>query len=193
MTLKDRLMDKVYYLDLQTLLEYLQGQSALLVTGVAVPGQREGGTGYLFFKGDRIIGCMIKTASNALWSEGEQAYQMLRANGEWRVRMEPDIEQALRAIKQQGVGAQPMPSGSLAGRQAPPAPSAFALYTPRPLMALDPALLQQFHPRQRLVLRLVYALVNGQRTPTQIKAQLRLPPEAVDEAIQSLHDLGVIE
>ncbi|HEY7127238.1 MAG TPA: hypothetical protein VH540_25115 [Ktedonobacterales bacterium] len=181
--LKDRAMDKVYYLDLQTLLEYLQGQSALLTTEVAVPGQREGGTGYLFFKGDRIIGCVVKAASNALWSEGEQAYQMLRANGEWRVRMEPDIEQALRAIKQQSAGAQ----------QAPPASPAFALYTPRPLLALDPALLQQFPPRQRLVLRLVYALVNGQRTPTQIKAQLRLPAEAVDEAIQSLHDLGIIE
>jgi hypothetical protein len=181
--LRDRLMDKVYYLDLQTLLEYLQGQSALLTAEVVVPGQREPGTGYLFFQESRIIGCLIKTAGNNTVSEGEQAYQMLRGQGEWRVRMVPDIEQALRALKQQHGG----------GRQAPDAPSVFARYTPRPAMPLDPALLQQFHPRQRLVLRLVFALVNGQRTPTQIKAQLRLPDEAVDEALQSLYNLGVIE
>ncbi len=193
-------MDKVYYLDLQTLLEYLQGQSALLTTEVALPGQREPGTGYLFFKERRIIGCLVKTASNATWSEGEQAYQMLRGNGEWRVRMLPDIEQAWRGIKQQSGsgGGQPpagppvrTPSGGIG--QAPAGTSAFATYAPRPLMPLDPAMLQQFHPRQRLVLRLVFALVNGQRTPTQIKAQLRLPSEAVDEALQSLSALGVIE
>jgi hypothetical protein len=176
-------MDKVYYLDLNTLLEYLQGQSALLITEVAVPGQREPSLGYLFFKNVSIIGCVIQLPGGTIWREGEQAYHALRANGEWRVRMDPDIEQTLRQMKQQSGGMRQVLSLS------PEAP----IYAPRPLRALDPALLERFPPRQRLVLRLVFAQVNGQRTPAQIKAQLRLPGEAVEEALASLYSLRVIE
>ncbi len=174
--------DKVYYLDLQTLLEYLQGQSALLSTNVVVPDQRESCTGFLFFKSTTIIGCLIQGASNTIWREGEAAYEFVKANTEWRVRMDPDLEQTWWLMKQSTV------------RQSritpPPAPT---VYTPRPLMPLDYADLRPFTSKQRLVLRMVFALVNGERTPTHIKGQLRLPAETVDEALRSLHSLGVIE
>lgn len=176
-------MDKVYYLDLKTLLEYLRGQSALLITEIPVPGQRAPYTGYLFFKNASIIGCLIQLPDGKTWREGEQAYQALRANGEWRVRMDFDIEQTLRQMKQTSGGMRQVPS------TAPEAP----IYAPRPLRTLDPGILEQFPPRQRLVLRLVFTQINGQRTPAQIKGQLRLPSEAVEEALASLYSLGVIE
>ncbi|HLW02193.1 MAG TPA: hypothetical protein VKT82_26295 [Ktedonobacterales bacterium] len=190
-------MDKVYYLDLQTLLEYLEGQSALLFTEVTVPGRREPCMGYLFWKSSTLIGCLIQVASDVVWLEGEQAYQLLKGNNEWRVRMDLDIEQTFWLMKQRSGGAagpRRTTGGPADARQiTSPQRSAPNSYAPRPLMSLDAALLNQFPTKERLILRMVYALVNGQRTPAQIKAQLRLPPESVDEALRSLHALRVIE
>jgi hypothetical protein len=176
-------MDKVYYLDLQTLLEYLQGQSALLFTEVNVPGQQGTCTGYLFLKNTVIIACLIQTANRVTLREGEQAYQLLKGSAEWRVRIDPDIEQTCWLIKQQG-GIHQATS---------PAPAARASSIPRPLVALDTAVIQSFPAKDRLILRMVFALVDGQRTPEQIKMQLRLPPEKVDEALRSLRAMKFIE
>ena len=175
-------MDKVYYLDLQTLLEYLQGQSALLSTNVTVPGQKESYMGFLFFKNTAIIGCLVQVTDNTIWREGEAAYEFIKASTEWRVRMDPNLEQTYWLMKQPSVGQ---------SRMTPPA--APTVYAPRSLMPLDYADLHPFTAKQRLVLRMVFALVNGERTPTHIKGQLRLPAETVDEALRSLHSLGVIE
>jgi|SRR5579862_1076254 len=180
-------MDKVYYLDLQTLLEYLEGQSALLFTEVTIPGRRDSCVGYLFFKDSMIIGCLILMAGDVIWLEGEQAYQTLKPNTEWRVRMDLDIEQTFWLMKQHGSAGRGKPVTS-------PQPAApVSPYAPRPIMPLDAVVLNAFSTKQRLVLRLVYALVNGQRTPAQIKAQLRLPEEIVDEALRSLYSLRVIQ
>ena len=177
-------MDKVYYLDLQTLLEYLQGQSALLFTEVNVPGQRGACTGYLFLKNTIFIACLIQTANRVILREGEQAYQLLQGSAEWRVRIDPDIEQTYWLIKQQGGGVHQPTS---------PTPAAHASYIPRPLVALDMAVIQSFPAKDRLVLRMVFALIDGQRTSEQIKTQLRLPPEKVDEALRSLRAMRFIE
>lgn len=175
-------MDKVYYLDLQTVLEYLQGQSALLSTKVTMPGQKESYTGFLFFKNSTIIGCLIQIADNIIWREGEAAYEFIKGSTEWRVRMDPDLEQTFWLMKQ--------PTVVLHRTTPPPAPP---VYTPRPLIPLDYADLHPFTAKQRLVLRMVYALINGERTLADIKGHLRLPAETVDEALRSLHSLGVIE
>src|SRR6185437_6040150 len=138
-------MDKVYYLDLQTVLEYLEGQSALLFTEVTVPGRREPCMGYLFWKNSTLIGCLIQVAGDAIWLEGEQAYQLLKTNNEWRVRMDLDIEQTFWLMKQRGAGAanarltgSPQPAARLTGSSQRAAPTPYA---PRPVMPLDPALL----------------------------------------------------
>jgi hypothetical protein len=192
-------MDKVYYLDLQTLLEFLEGQSALLFTEVIVPGRREPCMGYLFWKSSTLIGCLIQVASDVVWLEGEQAYQQLRGNTEWRVRMDLDIEQTYWLMKQhsRGTGSlrQPTGSGALGATRQPTSPQRAMpnSLAPSPRTPLDPAILNQFSAKDRLILRMVYALVNGQRTPAQIKAQLRLAPESVDEALRSLYALRVIE
>ena len=93
-------MEKAYYLDLKTLLEYLHGQQALLSTEVSVPGIRARCTGYLFFCETAIIGCLIQTLDGSIWREGEQAYQLLMEKREWYVRIDLNIEQTFRAMKQ---------------------------------------------------------------------------------------------
>lgn len=178
-------MDKVYYLDLQTLLEYLQGQSALLLTEVHVPGLSGPCTGYLFLKNTAIAACLIQSASKTIVREGEQAYQLVKGSAEWRVRIDPDIEQTYWLLKQ--------PGGDFRPASSPPSPSTRASYIPRPLVTLDAAVIQSFPTKDRLLLRMVFTLVNGQRTAEQIKAQLRLPPEKVDEALRSLYAMGIID
>lgn len=180
-------MEKVYYLDLPTLLEYLQGQSALLTTEITVPALQARCTGSLFFRETKIIGCMIQAPDGTIWREGEQAYRLLSASGEWRVRIDPQIERTFLGMKQ----AYSQPAQQPAQRYAPP-PSVISP-PPRPLRTLDPALLNQFSAQQRLLLRTVYMLVNGQRTAEQIKEQLRLSTEVVEEALTRLRALGVIE
>lgn len=178
-------MDKVYYLDLQTLLEYLQGDTALLFTEVHVPGQNGACTGYLFLKNAAIVACLIQTADKTIWREGENAYQLLKGCQEWRVHIDPDIEHTYWLLKQQGGEFRP-PSQSPQQRARP-------AYIPRPLVFLDAGSVPTLPPKDRLVLHMVFALVNGQRTVEQIKAQLRLPSEKVDEALESLRSMGIIE
>jgi len=40
---------------------------------------------------------------------------------------------------------------------------------------------------------MVFTLVNGQRTVDQIKAQVHLPDQVVEDVLTTLHNLGVIE
>jgi hypothetical protein len=176
-------VDKVYYLDLQTLLEYLQGQSALLSTKVTVPNLQTPCTGYLFFKQNAIIGCLIQTSIGTIWREGEEAYRFLKANEEWQVHIDPNIEQTFWALKQQSSGYRQEPAQSPSSRP----------YAPRQIHPLDPHMLNQFPTKQRLILHMVYTLANGQRTVEQMKAQIRLPGEIVDDALASLRFIGVIE
>jgi|ERR1051326_6366667 hypothetical protein len=176
-------MEKAYYLDLKTLLEYLQGQQALLSTEVNVPGIRARCTGYIFFRESAIIGCLIQAIDGSIWREGEQAYRFLTEKREWYVRIDLNIEQTLRGMKQQ--------YDSFRQGYVPPPPT--ILRAPRPVRPLDGASLIQFSAKQRLLLRMVFTLVNGQRTVEQIKAQVHVPAEVVEESLATLHNLGVIE
>ncbi len=72
----------------------------------------------------------------------------------------------------------------------PPQPSQKPLVQKR---MLDPSLLGHLDMRQRLVLRTVLTMVNGQRTARQIREQLNLPPNVVDEVLAYLHSIDVIE
>jgi hypothetical protein len=179
----DYCMEKAYYLDLKTLLEYLQGQQALLSTEVSVPGIRARCTGYIFFRETTIIGCLIQLLDGSVWREGEEAYRFLTENREWYVRIDLNIEQTFRAMRQR--------YEPLAQSYVPPPPP--RPRAPRAVKPLDAGALVQFSTKQRLLLRMVYTLVNGQRTVDQIKAQVHVPAEVVDDVLATLHNLGAIE
>lgn len=65
-------------------------------------------------------------------------------------------------------------------------------YIPHIIAPLEPRL-NELNSKQRLILRTVFAMINGQRTIEQIKGQLHLSSQTVDEVLTYLHSVGVIE
>ena len=169
-------MGKTYFLDLPTLLEYLRGQSCMLTTVVTVSGKS--GNGYVFLKDGMVIRCFIRMQDGTQF-EGQLAYPYLEASKQWQVQLEQDAPAPSQPSPP------PQPDGS--------DPSQFPQ---KPLVQkrmLDPSLLGHLDMRQRLVLRTVLTMVNGQRTAWQIKEQLNLPPNVVDEVLAYLYSIGIIE
>lgn len=169
-------MGKTYFLDLPTLLEYLRGQSCMLTTVVTISGKA--GNGYVFLKDGMVIRCFIRM-QDGMQLEGQLAYPYLEASKQWQMQLEQEPP------------APPQPSQS-------PQPDTSGPFQPpqRPLIQkrmLDPSLLGHLDMRQRLILRTVLTMVNGQRTAWQIKEQLNLPPNVVDEVLAYLHSIDVIE
>jgi len=66
-------------------------------------------------------------------------------------------------------------------------------YIPRVRVPLESYELNEYTLKQRVLLRTVFAMVNGQRTIAQIKAQLHLSSRGVDEALSYLQRIGAIE
>lgn len=175
-------MEKTYHLDLKTLLEYLQGKSAVLRTTLRVPQHRQKCLGYIFVV-EHTVHHYILTQDGALALAGEGAAALLSACVEWLVRIgtAQAIEQDLLLFARQ----YSLPL-------ATPFPSAVEA-VPRQKRPLDPFMLQGYSYGQSLVLRTVFAMINGERTVEQMKLQLRLPAQSVEEALAILRTLDVIE
>lgn len=186
--------DKIYNLDLQTLISFLQDQSALLYTMVDMPDVREPCHGYLFLRKRTIIGCQVQSQEGVLLLRDQEAYKVLSMKTHWQIRIEADIDATLRSMSQQvmqTVQPQRASAGTSTGRGIP---RLFPVaYVPRVVGSLEAYLLNGYTSKQRLVLRTVFAMVNGERTIEQIKAQLNLSPEAIDDALNYLSSIEVIE
>ncbi|SRR5258708_19150768 len=176
-------MEKTYHLDLKTLLEYLHGKSAVLRTSIVLPKMRQPCQGYIFLKNGQVLRSYVLDHAGTLLSEGPKANAQLSTTTEWRVQIESEqiVEQELVTLVQQ----YRIPSGLLST-----GPAATAPHQRRPL---DMAALQMFSPKQSLLLRTVFTLVNGERTVAQIKTQLNYPPNIIEETLEVLRSLGYIE
>lgn len=176
-------VEKTYHLDLKTLLEYLRGKSATLRATLLLPRNRQPCQGYIFVRSGSVIRGYVFSPNGALLAQGQNAYTQLSSVTEWRVRIETEqvIEQELLALLQYYTLPVDVPVTS------PPVPA------PRQKKPLDIAMLQMFSSKQSLLLRTVFAMVNGERTVEQIKAQLNFPPNAVEEAFNILRSLGYVE
>lgn len=209
---------KVYYLNLQTLLDYLSvhGQSCLLITTLKERRQ----TGYVAVSAGSMISCYIQEGERVVL-QGEQAFKVLARFSEWHVRLQ-DEQTPLQSL-----GSPPNPPSStnspplpmmrpnaplpatkpgISGGQWPtaspttasglwPVPeSDFALeWCPRVRRNMTEEEFMAIPMRQRVVLRLVLAMVNGMRTVQEIKAQLQLSPETVESALVYLRARNIIE
>ncbi len=111
---------------------------------------------------------------------------LLSNKTQWQMRIDSNIDQTFRSMRQQN-------TQSLQAQNTNSAPSFPFSYIPRPLGDLEPYLLNGYTSKQRLVLRTVFAMVNGERTVEQIKAQLNLSSDAVDEALMYLNSISLIE
>lgn len=169
-------MGKTYFLDLPTLLEYLRGQSCVLTTVVTISGKS--GNGYVFLKDGVAIKYLIRM-QDGMQLEGQLAYPHLEVCTQWQVQLEQEVPAA------------PQPSPPPQPGSTGPSSSPQKALTQKRM--LDPSLLGHLDMRQRLVLRTVLTMVNGQRTARQIKEQLNLPPNVIDEVLAYLHSIDIIE
>ncbi len=178
--------DKVYNLDLQTLINSLQDQSALLYTAVDIPNVRELCHGYIFLRKKTIIGCQIQSQDGVLLLKDQEAYRLLGAKMQWQIRIDPNIDLTFKAMRQR-ITQNLLPSNTDSAQF-------FSVsYVPKVIGSLEAYLLNGYTSKQRLVLRTVFAMVNGERNVEQIKMQLNLSPEAIDEALNYLRTINVVE
>ncbi len=86
------------------------------------------------------------------------------------------------------------PAGSLFSSPSPQQPISLPKRSvPRPIASLDSSALNAWEGRDRFILRMVYAFIDGRRSIEEIKASLSLPGHVVEEAIRILQALKVIE
>ena len=179
---------KTYFLDLQTLLTYLSTQSCELITELKVSGQTARGS--IILKEGKIVHCLLRL-QNGLQLTGEQAYREIETCTQWQVELEqPEEKKKKPSPVQFSPQLEPPPFFSTS-----PGSTNNLWYSPplRQKRPLDPALLQNVSMKERLILRSVFAMINGKRCCEEIKAQLRLSPRDIDDALASLRALDLIE
>ncbi len=175
--------DTTYHLDLPTLLQFLRDQSALLSTAVDIPSIRGSCYGYLFLKNRAIIDCQIQFQDGTVLYKGQEAYQLLNAKTQWQVRIDSARDNGTKSAGQQ----------ERSRRITKTIPSIPDTYIPRIIRPLEPSSLTGYTMQQRVILRTVFAMINGQRAIAQMKGQLHLSSEAINEALTALKSIGVIE
>jgi hypothetical protein len=190
---------KIYFLDLQTLLSYLRGQSCVLTSEISVAGKA--GTGYITLRDGVVESCLVHFRDGSQLV-GKAAYERLETCERWQVRLiRPEADSVSPPPPSQVSPAGPqLPSQRQTAPRLPAVhypPGTFnvraAMLPLKPKRMLDDQQLQNLPMRKRLVLRMVFAMVNGQRSTEEIKRQLQLPPDAVDEALAQLRMLNIIE
>jgi hypothetical protein len=176
---------KTYFLDLQTLLTYLIDQSCELTTELKISGKTARGS--LILKEGKIAYCTI-SFQNGYQIVGEQAYKLIETCTQWQVELEKPEE---RKKKFSPAQFSPSPAPFL---EVSPASVSNPWSPPlRQKGSLDLALLQNLPIKERLILRSVFAMINGKRSNEEIKAQLHLSSKDIDDALTRLHVLNLIE
>ena len=187
-----------YFLDLQTLLTQLHDQSCMLVAKTVVAGKAA--TGYVWLRNGALASCLIRAEDGAEIG-GKQALDLLEKCKEWQVQLEQPEERS--TFPPPEMSPRPAPMSSV---QMPPQPFPFSptpsysnsgssLNNWQPLKQkreLDPSLLQSLPVQQRLAVRMVFTMINGERSLEEIKTRLQLPPGVVDDIVSRLRALDLI-
>ncbi len=213
-------MDKIYRLDLLTLIESLQQQSATLTAELPaglIPGVFEECKGFVRLENGEITKSAIIGKSGPQVS-GPNALKYLHTVNRWLVSIERDINDTgpqtparlpippsepqytaplppmtiTQSQQTFGGGIFTPPPGSLPPQTDFPFPQTFVV-VPRQRAPLPEALLRRLSHRERMVFRLVYTMVNGQRSIDQIKEQLHLSGETIDHVLEELRRLRAVD
>ncbi len=173
--------NKTYFLDLRTLLTYLQNISCSLTTRLDDKGRK--GTGYIVLQAGKIVRSWIEFQDGRVL-EGPQALEQLYTRNQWQVQLGQKTELP------PSIQMSPSPSDPAvlpANNQPPRSPPL------RQKALLSPLQLKHLPAQQRLILGTILTMIDGTRTAADIKAQLNLSPETVDRALAWLRSLNVIE
>ncbi|GHO48400.1 hypothetical protein [Ktedonospora formicarum] len=203
---------KVYYLDLQTLLDFLSvhGESCLL----SKPLKEKGRTGYVAVNAGSMTSCYIQERERIVL-QGEQAFKVLAQYSEWHVQLQderpssppsmspPNLSPAPNgpSYPVPGIGQPTSTSGQWpairsntpSGQWSLPGSNYVPDWRPRIKRDLTQEEYLSLTVRQRFVLRLVLTMINGMRAVPEIKAQLQLSPETVDSVLAYLQARYIIE
>jgi hypothetical protein len=185
---------KTYYLDLSTLLTLLRNKSGTLSCKIKIHGQW--GNGLIALKRGRIGQSIVEWSQGRL--EGKEAFEHLSSVQEWQVNFD-DVSSSINISPATFSSAGVHPLSPTPPSYAPTSPMGMsppAPMIPRVRNPLNPFVLAHYTSEQRLILRTVYELVDGQKTIDQIKVQVNahidVPAETVDVALATLQHLGTI-
>lgn len=173
---------KVYFLDLQTLLSYLHGQSCTLSTEMRV--NRKNAEGYIYVQAGEITGCLIRFA-NGQQLQGQAAYEQLQGCNQWKVHLNAPIDPQKASFQ-----AQPGPLSPVQSASTNEPASSIPLKLKRPFY---PAMLQNLPAKERLIVQTMLTLIDGRHTSEEIKARLHLTSEEIDTALRQLRSFNLIE
>ncbi|HLZ58645.1 MAG TPA: hypothetical protein VKR06_17030 [Ktedonosporobacter sp.] len=190
-------MSRIFYLDLRTLIENLL-KDATLTTSLFrdLDGFKEPCIAQVQVRNQVIITSLIEGTKSRRRLEGEEALQILYGVNEWEVHFEP-LNRYTIDPQRAGLNSPGPPEAELPQIPFPPSTpplsfTASAPTIPRPLVSGLSLELLSLSTRERLLLRTVFRLVNGERSVEQMKAQLNLAPEVIDQAIEKLRLIGAI-
>jgi len=171
---------KTYYQNLLTLVQELGQQPVSLYTAFpgGVPGIAEPCIGAVHVQEGKIIECVIEGRSGAS-IRGTAAFQILQPVAVWQVQARSDRNMDITPSN-------PTPSS------LPQVSSSLNVIIPHRNMPLLPGHLDGMSAKDRIALRSVLALVNGQRSVDQIKMQMHIPPETVERVLWQLYRMQII-
>src|SRR5690348_12167426 len=171
---------KTYYQNLSTLVQEVGQQSASFYTAFAggVPGIAEPCIGTVHVQEGKIIECFIEGRSGVSIN-GTAAFEILRSVVVWQVQIRSDRSVDITPFN-------PTPSS------LPQVPSSLNVIIPHRNMPLLRGHLDGLNAKERIALRSVLALVNGQRSVDQIKTQMHLPSETVERVLWQLYRMQII-
>lgn len=171
---------KTYYQNLSTLIQEFGQQSVSFYTAFpgGVPGIAEPCIGTVHVQEGKIIECLIEGRSGVSIN-GTAAFQILRPVAVWQVQARSDRNVDIPPSN-------PTPSS------LPQVSSSLNVIIPRRNMPLLPGHLDGMSAKERIALRSVLALVNGQRSVDQIKTQMHLPTETVERVLWQLYRMQII-
>jgi hypothetical protein len=177
------LTDTTYQLDLPALLQLLRDHAAVLSTTIDIPPIEKPCYGYLSLRNRNIIDCQVQSRDGTVLYRGQEAYRILSTKIHWQVRTTSTLDRSTKSSQQQERSPQ-------ITRTITSVPDA---YVPHTIASLEPPVLQKYTMQQRLIIRTVFVMINGQRSVSQMKENLRLSSESINEALTSLKAIGVIE
>jgi hypothetical protein len=194
---------KTVFLDLATIRSLLQSQSAVICADVTLPDQQLTARCSVFLRseGEQICGCIIESGEGGrLLYSGEEALAKVAHVAAWQVYFTTSVEQALqdymrRLHRADGsplpLDGATLPLAALPSRHSQePQRGAMSAMGEQPLRRLTATIptsvLEMLSMKDRLVLKTVWAMVDGKRSLADIQAVLRLQNMVVVEAVESL-------
>ena len=175
-------MGKIYYLDLKTLMETLEGQSGILQRELVKEQSslNEPSLCTVQVIQGKIVRCVLVTRSGQQ-VDAAQLLPTLMTLEKWDVTLTPQQKVVSPALPQQ-VGPQPVQ----AAKNAVSFPTSEDELIPYLVIAVGVEQLALFSHKDRMLVRTVLAQINGVRSVAEIRARLTLSPTVVSRVLDVL-------